>query len=343
MTANTRSSAATWASALFTAALYAGAAGILRAQAPGRGTPASPRPDNPQSLVHIEAARSLAGADPWLQAPLAFYCVAGNARGNSPSAPELEPVRLFDNVYAVGNSEATVYALVTPQGIVLIDSGYADRVETVVVAGLKKLGLDPANVKYVLLGHGHADHFGGARYFQEHYGARVATAAADWDLIDPPSPPANQTNNPQSRPNRDLVLAEGQPVTLGGTTITPIAIPGHTAGSMAFIFPVKEGRRTHVAGLFGGTILTADRITTAGLKQYIQSIDHYLVTAKKMKVDVELQNHPIFDMMPDKLARLRARKAGDPNPFVITTDRYVKFWSVVSECIQAEIARWGNE
>jgi len=226
--------------ALLAAVVFTGADGIGAAQGPGRGPAAPPRPDNPQSLMHVDAARTLAGSDTWLQAPFTFYCVAGNARGNSPAAPELEPVKLFDNVYAVGNSEATVYAIVTPQGIILIDSGYADRVETVVVAGLKGVGLDPANVKYVLLGHGHADHFGGARYFQEHYGAKVGSAAADWDLINPPSPPANQPANAPRGPNRDLVLAEGQPVTLGGTTITPIAIPGHTPGSLAVIFPVKE-------------------------------------------------------------------------------------------------------
>ena len=308
----------------------------------GRGAAAAPRPDNPQSLAHVDAAKKLAGTDPWLLSPYNFYCVAGNARGNSPTAPELEPVRLFDNVYAVGNSEATVHAITTSQGIILIDSGYADRVESVVVPGLKKLGLDPANVKYILVGHGHADHFGGAQYFQEHYGTKIGLTAADWDVIYPPNPPANQANSNQSRPKRDLVLVEGQPLKLGDTTVTPIAIPGHTPGSLAFIFPVKDGRRTHMAGLFGGTILTADRITTAGLKQYVQSIDHYLETAKRMKVDVEIQNHPLFDMTPDRLARLKTRKAGEPHPFMTGTDRYVKFWSVVSECIQAEVARRGD-
>ena len=149
----------------------------------------------------------------------------GNARGNNATAPELEPVRLFDNVYAVGNSEATVYAMTTSQGIILIDSGYTDRVETVVIPGLKKLGLDPANVKYILLGHGHADHFGGARYFQEHYGTKVGTTAADWDGH-PSGESARRTRRPnQSRPKRDLVLAEGQPVTLGDVTVTPSPSP----------------------------------------------------------------------------------------------------------------------
>jgi metallo-beta-lactamase class B len=335
--------AAIAAGALLTAVALTGGDVAIRAQAPGRGAQAPPKPDNPQSLSHIDAAKKLAGDDLWLLSPYNFYCVPGNARGNSPSAPELEPVRLFDNVYAVGNSEATVYAIATSAGIILIDSGYADRVETVVIAGLKKLGLDPANVKYILLGHGHADHFGGAQYFQEHFGTKVATTAADWDLIDPPNPPAGQANSSQSRPKRDMVIAEGQPVKLGDVTVTPIAIPGHTPGSLAFIFPVKDGRQTRTAGLFGGTILTVDRITTPGLKQYVQSIDHYLDAAKRLKVDVELQNHPLFDMTPERLARLRTRKAGEAHPFMSGTARYVTFWSVVSECIQAEIARRGSD
>jgi metallo-beta-lactamase class B len=194
----------------------------------------------------------------------------------------------------------------------------------------------------VLLGHGHADHFGGARYFQEHYGTKVGTTAADWAVINPANPPADQAAV-QGRPKPDLVLAEGQPVTLGDVTVTPIAIPGHTPGSLAFIFPVKDGRQTHVAGLFGGTILTADRITTPGLKQYVESIAHYLETAKRRQVDVELQNHPIFDLMPDRLARLKNRKPGEPHPFMVGTEPYVKFWSVVSECIQAEIVRRGDK
>jgi metallo-beta-lactamase class B len=71
----------------------------------------------------------------------------------------------------------------------------------------------------------------------------------------------------------------------------------------------------------------------------VRSIAHYLDVAKKMKVDVEVQNHALFDMTPERIAKLKARKGGDANPFVVGNDRYVKFWSIVSECIQAEIAR----
>jgi len=299
-----------------------------------RGTPPPARPDNPQSLAQIDAARKIAGDDAFLRKPFDFFCVTANTRANDSNAPELEPVQLFDDVYAVGNSETTVYAITTSDGIVLIDAGYPERVESVLIPGLRKLGLDPARVKYILVGHGHGDHFGGARYFQDHYATRIATTAADWDLINPPNQPANQ-----ARPKKDVVLSEGQPLRFGGLTFTPILIPGHTPGSLAFIFPVRDKGKVRIAGLFGGTALTLNRLTTDALKQYIGSIGHYLEAAKKMNVEVELQNHPIFDGMPERLAQLKKLKPGAANPFVVGTDRYIKMWNIVSQCIQAEIAR----
>src|SRR5262245_17966235 len=208
------------------------------------------RPDNAQSLAHVGAAKKLAGDDKWLQAPMNFYCVAGNARGNSPAAPALEPVKLFDNLYAVGNSEATVYAITTSQGIILIDSGYADRVEKEVVDGLKAQKLDPANVKYILVGHGHGVHFGGSSYFQDHYGAKVGLTAADWDLMYPANPPANAAN--QVKPKRDLGLKEGEPVKLGDEAVTIVEIPGHTPEAVAFRCPGHDERGTPRAGRCGG-------------------------------------------------------------------------------------------
>jgi len=296
-------------------------------------------PDNPQSLAHIDAAKKIANGDPVLMTPVNFFCAPVDY--NKPGL-ELEPMKVFDNLYAIPSSpvqQTTIWAITTRDGIILIDSGQQGRTEAI-LAGMMKVGLDPAKVKYILLGHGHGDHFANAPYFQEHYGTKVGAAAKDWDLMWPANPPANRGNNPgQQPPKRDLVLQEGTPVKLGEETVTIVEIPGHTPGSLAFIFEVRENGKKHTAGLYGGTILDQGRITTEGLKQYIQSVNHYLETAKKMKVDVEIQNHALFDGTPDRLAKLKARKSGDPNPFLMTTDKYVKFWNIVSECIQADIAR----
>src|SRR5262249_15598307 len=169
-------------------------------------------------------------------------------------------------------------------------------------------------------------------------GRKGQRTGGDGNLLHPRTPPANANPNP-ARPRKDVVLVDGKAFNYGDVTVTPVAIPGHTPGSLAYIFPVKDKGKMRMAGLFGGTILTSNIITTDGLKQYVQSIAHYLDVAKKMKVEVEIQNHPIFDGMPEKLTKFKAMTAKDPNPFVVGTDRYLKMWNIVSECMQAEIAR----
>lgn len=288
----------------------------------------------PAAQAHIDAARAIAADD--LSVPFDFFCVPGNARPNNFSAPALKPVRLFDNLYAVGNSETVVYALTTSEGIVLLDSGHPGDIETVVLPGLMTLGLDPADIKYVILGHGHSDHYGGAAFLQTR-GARIGTTAADWDTIAAEAPSALFGEIP--KPVRDLVMHEGEPLVVGDTTITPVAIPGHTPGALAFIFPVRDGTTAHVAGLFGGTILAPGFVPLPGLRQYITSIAHYLDIAAGMGVDVEVQNHPIFDDTPARLAALSARAPGAAHPFVMGTERYGRFWNVISECMQAALVQ----
>ncbi|MBN1237520.1 MAG: MBL fold metallo-hydrolase [Gammaproteobacteria bacterium] len=319
--------------------LYLGVAATVLAFPLGDARSQSVEPDGTSAeariAAHIENARRLAGTE--LTAPFEFFCVPGNARPNDFSAPPLEPVRLFDNLYALGNSETVVYAITTSEGIVLIDAGVAAEVEPVLLPGLVELGLDPSDVKLVLLGHGHSDHYGGASYFQTTYGARVGTTEADWGTIEQSAASGRPGSTPA--PSRDLTVREGEPIVLGDTTITPVEIPGHTPGALAFIFPVRDGGAGHVAGLFGGTVLAAAYTPAPGLTQYIDSIAHFLDVAAREGVDVEIQNHPIFDDTPARLAALAARTPGDPHPFVMGADGYQRFWRIVSECMQADILR----
>jgi metallo-beta-lactamase class B len=294
-------------------------------------------PDSAQVGEHIAAARK--AAYPQWAAAAEFFCSEG-ATPNRADDPELEPAKIFDNVYVIGRSGTAIYAVTTNAGIMLIDSGYADQVDSILLPGLKKLGLDPAKIKYVVVTHGHGDHFGGAQYLQAHFGARVALSAADWDLIEKSA--AQAKGPPITPPKRDVVAVEGQAITLGDETVTPVFIPGHTPGSLGLIFPVKDAGKIHMAGLYGGTVLTPKIISNEGLHQYLQSINHFAEITRQMKVDVELQNHPLMDGMGEKLVRLQARKSGTPNPFVVGEATYARFLDVMSECMQAQIARRGN-
>ena len=316
---------------VFAAALPA----LARAQAPAPAAPA--KPDSPAVKALIDKARKTGGAM-WA-GEAQFFCES--PRANSASDPVIVPTKIFDNVYAIGNSGTTVYVIQTTDGLLMIDALGAAQVDTLLLPGFQKLGLDPAQVKIIIAGHGHADHVGGARYMQERFGSKVYVSAADWNLIENPPPPrgGGAPALAQVWPKRDQVLSEGQPVVLGDVKVTAVAIPGHTPGSMGFIFPVKDNGRTHMAALYGGTILTPGPISDEGLATYLKSIAHFREETTRANVDVELQNHPLMDPIQPKLDRLAARRSGDPNPFVVGQENYQRCLDVMSVCTEVNIAR----
>jgi metallo-beta-lactamase class B len=297
--------------------------------------PPAPAADSPAVAAIVARARTAAGSD-WPDA-VDFFC-GTTGRPNRADDPLIEPKRVFDNLYALGRTSTVVWALTTPGGIVLIDAGYPDQFESVLLPQMRAVGLDPANVRYVLLGHGHSDHFGGASYFQER-GARVASSAADWTLIETPAPAGAPPQAGLPPPRRDVVVADGETISFGGVDITTVPIPGHTPGALGFVFPVTDGARTHTAALFGGSILLFARISDDGLRQYVQSLERFGAEARRLGVDVEIQNHPLYDGFEAKLERLAARRSGDPHPFVVGADAYQRFLTVMSECANAQLAR----
>jgi metallo-beta-lactamase class B len=296
---------------------------------------ATAKPDSPEVRQLLEQAKKNAGTD-WNEA-FDFICALNAGRANSPTDPVIQPTKVFDNLYVVGRTSTAVWVVATSAGLVLIDAGYGDQLESVLLPGLKTLGLDPAQVRYVIVGHGHGDHFGGSAYFQQR-SARVVMAGPDWDLVETPPAPGRGGATVQP-PKRDIVAVEGQAITVGDVAFTPVMIPGHTPGSMGVIFPVKEGGATHIAGLFGGSILTPGRISDEGLAQYISSVEHWSDVTRRMKVDVEIQNHPMYDGFLAKLDRLKGRTPGQPNPFIVGTDSYQRFVGVMSGCTKAQLAR----
>jgi metallo-beta-lactamase class B len=264
-----------------------------------------------------------------------FYCTPGKAHANNADDPLIAPTKIFDNLYAIGRTSTVVYALTTSDGIVLIDAGYPDQLESVLMPGMKELGLDPARIKYILVTHGHADHFGGSTVLQQRYGAKVGMAAADWETVERPG----RSGAPSTGPKRDAVLSEGTPLKVGDIEISVVAVPGHTPGSLGFIFPVRDGNTTHIAALFGGAILLPGRQDVPVLQGYINSVNHFADITKQRGVDVEVQNHPIFDGMDVKLTALKGRRPGQPHPFVVGKAAYQQFLSTMTACMQEEIKR----
>jgi metallo-beta-lactamase class B len=284
--------------------------------------------------THIDRAKSAAGTT-WAEA--ANYFCAESSMPNRPTDPAIEPTRLFDNLSVLGSVGTAIYVVHTSEGLILIDAGYPEQIESVLLPGLKALSLDPSQVRYVIVLHGHSDHFGAARYFQDKYAAKVFLSAADWDVLD--APQAKGKGAAPAQPKRDQVAVEGQSIVLGDTKISPILISGHTPGSLALIFPVFDKGRKYRAGIFGGTVLSAGFVSTDGLRQYVDSVQRYARIAAENHVDVEIQNHPLMDGFAARLEQLKKRTPQSVHPFVIGEAAYASFLNVMSECSQAQLLR----
>ena len=139
----------------------------------------------------VTAAKHAAG----LEFPGTFLriCIApDNAGGGAPrpAGPRVvpdratwyaRPYKVFDNLYFLGTKIHSAWALTTSAGIVLIDTLFDYAVVPEIVDGLGELGLDPHDIKYVLISHAHGDHDQGAALLQNRYGAKVVMGAADWE------------------------------------------------------------------------------------------------------------------------------------------------------------------
>jgi metallo-beta-lactamase class B len=270
--------------------------------------------------------RALEAASPDWRRAYDYLCEGKDRVFNAESDPLIAPRWLFDDLGVIGDRNTVLYVLKTADGVVLFDTGYASKTHTVLEDGLKALGVDPRQVKTVLISHGHPDHFGGAAYLQNLVGPTIWAGAADWSAIE------------ASGVRRGAEAVDAGVMQQGGVTIRTFAVPGHTPGSLAFIFPVHDQGRTHSAALMGGLILGLERATPAMLGQYIMSLERLRTASQAARVDVELENHPIFDNFGAKLEQLDGRKPGAPNPFVVGAGAYSAFLTVNQECASANLS-----
>src|SRR5262245_48480609 len=151
-------------------------------------------------------------------------------RANDVEFQKIEPFKVFDNLYYVGPGYVSVWLLTTPEGNILFDSAQEPYVDYV-IGNIRKVGVDPKSIKYIILSHGHLDHFGGAAKIQEVSGARVVAVEEDWEMIEETGNRAGRDGaTPPRVPKRDMVVKEGDTMNLADQRLRFHHTPGHTPG-----------------------------------------------------------------------------------------------------------------
>src|SRR5579863_9772929 len=100
---------------------------FVQAQAP------EAKPDSAEVKALIEKAKKTGGA--MFADEAHFFCEA--PRANSPNDPPIEPTKIFDNVYVIGNQGTVVYVIQTSAGLLMFDSLAADQTDTQLLPGFQ--------------------------------------------------------------------------------------------------------------------------------------------------------------------------------------------------------------
>jgi metallo-beta-lactamase class B len=289
---------------------------------------------------YIGAAKLAAGTD-WAGTflrlcipPPAAPPAAAGARGTPPGPPAretwyAEPAKVADNLYFIGTKIHSAWAIVGSQGIILIEALFDYAAKDEILGGLKKVSLDASKVKYVILSHAHGDHDGGAKLLQDEIpGVHLIYGAEDWEAVD------KSTNHLGGKPKHDMVGDDGMRVSVGDASVQIVTMPGHTPGTLSYLFEVRDNGKPLRVAYAGGTAIPFNA-NGAYYDRYIASSKKMAKAAADYGATALMTNHSEFDDAFFKAHSAANRKPGEANPFDVGAGGVARYFSVVQNCAAA--------
>jgi metallo-beta-lactamase class B len=255
--------------------------------------------------------------------------VAGPRRPPAKETWYAEPAKVTDNLYFLGTKIHSSWAIVGSQGIIVIEALFDYAAQDEILGGLNKLGLDQNKVKYVILSHAHADHDGGARLLQDAIpGLHLIYGAEDWEAVD------KSANHAGGKPKHDMVGTDGMKVSVGDASVEIVTMPGHTPGTLSYLFEVRDNGNPLRIAYVGGTAVPFNA-SAAFYDTYISSSNKMAKAAAEYGATALLSNHSEFDNAYFKAHTAANREPGEANPFDVGADGVARYFSVVRNCVAA--------
>jgi metallo-beta-lactamase class B len=232
------------------------------------------------------------------------------------------PYRIIGNVYYVGSQGLAVYLIVTPQGLILINSNLEKSVP-MIRASVEKLGFHFNDIKILLISHAHWDHCAGSAAVKELTGAKYMVMDADVPAIEDGGKlnfgrdaKFSDSGTSQYQPAKvDRVLHDGDQVKLGDTVLTAHLTPGHTKGTTTWTMIAKESGKSYNVVIVGSPNVNPGYklVNNALYPQIASDYERMFRVLKSLPCDVFLGAHGNYYGMEAKYAKM---KDGGSNPFI---------------------------
>ncbi len=238
----------------------------------------------------------------------------------APAKPEwnkpVDPFRIVGNVYYVGASGVSSFLITTPEGHILLDTGFRETVP-IIKTGIRKLGFRFEDIRLLVISHAHYDHAGGIAEVKAATGARLLVNPKEVDLLARggkgdfafgdriPFPPAAA----------DGQLKDGEQIGVGGTLLTAHFTPGHTKGCTSYSARIRDGSRLY--NVVFPCSLTAPGyrlVRNSDYPEIVKDLEYSFSKLGTLRCDVFVGGHSWeFDM---EAKRKALDAGGGENPFV---------------------------
>ena len=220
------------------------------------------------------------------------------------------PFRILGDSWYVGTCGIAAILVASPQGHVLIDSGTEAGGE-LILANLRRIGVDPEDVRYILASHEHFDHVGGHAILAKATGAQIiasplAAPVLESGMVSDEDPQADADHPAMTPVKVARMIQDGETLTLGDIAITAHATPGHTPGAMSYTWtactsddePPACRRIAYVDSL---SPVSADNYRFSDHPQTIAAFRTSISKVSQLPCDELLTPHPSASSLIEKL------------------------------------------
>jgi metallo-beta-lactamase class B len=223
--------------------------------------------------------------------------------------------KVVGNVYYVGSKDLATFLITTPEGHILINSGF-ERTVPLIQRSVESLGFKITDVKILLASHAHSDHVAGHALLQKISGAKVYVMRGDDQVIASGGKGQYLYTTDRWEPCQvDRILEDRDEVKLGGVCLVARSTPGHTRGCTTWTWRVEEGGKAHDIVVIGSpNVNPGFQLVNNG--DYPEIADDFAKTfevLKSLPCDVFLGAHGGYY---DMTARYDLLTTGRPNAFV---------------------------
>ena len=210
------------------------------------------------------------------------------------------PGRVFGNTYSVGFGGLSVALIDTGEGLILVDGAVPQAVPAI-EANIRALGFRLEDVKLILSTEPHYDHAGGLAALARDTGATVVAGTLAAPVLAAGQSGADDPQRPWLPPFpavRDVrAVADGETIRLGDVTVTALATPGHTAGSVSWTWQSCEAARCHTV-VFASSLnpVAPDefRFSAPANRALVETYGRSFARMRGVPCDLLITAHPDF-------------------------------------------------